>query len=57
MPVKHGTAQTAYDEGRRMGIVVGLEMAAKYVSMCKDTDEAAMMIKAALLTINQNQQT
>ena len=53
MQAKYGTAQTAYDEGRRDGLKVGLEMAAKYLSMCTDKDEAAMMIRAAILTVTE----
>ncbi len=51
MAVKHGTAQTAYDDGRREGMRVGLEMAGRFVSMTKNQRDAAAMIKAAILTL------
>jgi hypothetical protein len=51
MAVKYGTAQTAYDEGRREGMRVGLEMADKFVALTKDKKDAAAMIRAALMTL------
>ncbi len=49
----NGTCRTCEERLRRHGIVTGLDMAAKYVAMCNDKEEIAMMIKAALLTLTE----
>ena len=62
MAVKHGTAQTAYDDGKRHGMWEGLEMANKYATMCGNDDGhtkeeragarmVGAMIRAALATL------
>ena len=42
--------QVALKEQRCHGIVAGLEMAEKFLSLTKNRDDAASMIKAAKLT-------
>lgn len=58
MPAKHSMdAKSAEAVGallkaaRTEGIIAGLEMADKFLALCKDKKDAVAMIKAAILSV------
>ncbi len=46
--VPMSVVKAAHKDGRVEGIVVGLEMALRFLGKCKDKGEAEMMVRAAL---------